>query len=502
MPHSIGSSLMQRTSAILFCLLAVFLIMSETPSKADPAGILTSEFIEKLRENYEMDDEDRARFNAITSTDINTLALNREIVNGEDGYFSHKIKTKGITNQKSSGRCWMFAGFNVMRPKVIHDLGLDGFEFSAAHLLFWDKMEKSNLYLEEVIELRDVDRLDREWQLINEWMVGDGGWWNYVTSLIEKYGVVPVSVMPETHSSENTRGMNTVLERLLRSRAAGMIRANDDGADLKKLRKMKMEAMAEVYRFLVLNLGEPPEEFEWRYEAKKKSDSSSEEKGDSNDKESTVVQENLTERKQYTPQSFYDEFVGVDLSEFVTLYHDPALDEEQRYRFSRARNIAGTPEMDFVNTSIDSIKEIAVKSVMANQPMWFAVNMGPDQSKEHGLMEKDLFDYESLFGIEMPFTKADRSRFNAGASNHAMVLMGVDLKNGKPHKWLVENSWGDERGNKGTWTLYDRWFDEHVYTVTIHKDLIPEKILGAFEGKAIPLPTWYPGAAGAKAQAK
>ena len=153
---------------------------------ADTAGALTPEFVESLRENYEMNAEDRARFNAVTSSDIKSLALNRDIVNGEDGHFSHKIKTKGITNQKSSGRCWMFAGSNTMRPKVIHDLKLDGFEFSAAYLLFWDKMEKANLYLEQVIELRESDRLDREWQLINGEIVGDGGWWNFVTSLNDK----------------------------------------------------------------------------------------------------------------------------------------------------------------------------------------------------------------------------------------------------------------------------------------------------------------------------
>jgi bleomycin hydrolase len=463
-----------------------------TESRADPDGVLTSGFVETLRKNYRMDAGDRATFNAVTSTDSKTLALNREIVNGEDGHFSHKIKTKGITDQKASGRCWMFAGLNVMRPKVIFDLGLDDFEFSAAYLLFWDKMEKSNLYLEQVIELRNADRLDREWQLINDTIVGDGGWWNYVTSLVEKYGVVPESVMPETNSSENTRTMNAVLERLLLSRAVGILKTNQDGADLKALRALKEKTMAEVYRFLALNLGEPPAEFEWRFESTR--DSDSEKKTDPTTPK--VVQENLSKWKTYTPQSFYSEFVGVDLSGFVTLYHDPAIEKGRHYCFSRARNIAGEPEMDFVNVDIGTMKEIGVKSVMANQPMWFAVNMGPDQSREHGLMEIDLFDYESLFRIDMPLSKADRSRFNVGASNHAMVLMGVDLREGRPRKWLVENSWGGDKGNEGTWTLYDSWFDEHVYTVTVHRDLVPPGILSVFDEKPEKLPTWYPGAKG------
>ncbi len=488
--HSMNST--QTTARVLIVL---FYLMSANHSFADPEGALTPEFVNTLRENYELDGADRARFNAISSTDINQLALNREVVSGEDGYFSHKIKTKGVTNQKSSGRCWMFAGFNVMRPKVIHELGLEKFEFSAAYLLFWDKMEKSNLYLEQVIELRNEDRLDREWGLINEAMVGDGGWWNYVSSLIGKYGVVPVSAMPETHSSENTKAMNGVLAQLLRSRAAGLLKANESGADVEKLRELKASAMADVYRLLVLNLGEPPVKFEWRYEMKKDSDDKKSE-SDGSESAPKVAQEDLSELREYTPKSFYEEFVNVDLSEFVALYHDPAQPIGKHYRFERARNIAGEPEMDFVNVGIEDLKDIGVKSVLANQPMWFAVNMGVDQSKEHGIMETGLFDYESLFGIDMPLSRLDRGRFLSGASNHAMVLMGVDLKDGKPRKWLVENSWGDDKGNKGTWTLYDSWFNEHVYNIIVHKDHVPAETLAAFEEEAVVLPVWYPGAMG------
>ena len=476
--------------------LTVAIMTFPTDSLADdPEGILSEKLLKQLRDSYQMDEADRARFNAVSNSDINKLALNREVVQGEDGHFSHKIATKGITNQKASGRCWMFAGFNVMRPKVIHELGLDGFEFSSAYLQFWDKMEKSNCYLEAVIELRDADSLDREWQLVNEWMVGDGGWWNYTTSLIEKYGVVPTSAMPETHSSENTRVMNVVLERLLRARAVEILASHEKGAKEPKLRKAKEKALAEVYRFLCLNLGEPPTEFEWRYETKKKKD----EDGDAKKgkKEAPKVeQENLTELTSYTPQSFYKEFVGVDLSQFVCLYHDASKPTGKHYRFSRARNVAGEEEMHFINVEIDAMKKIAVKSVLANQPMWFAVNMGIDQSREHGLMEHQLFDYETLFDLNLTFSKADRTRFNAGASNHAMVLMGVDLHKGKPRKWLVENSWGADKGNKGTWTLYDRWFDEHVYTIIVHRQHVPAKTLKVFTEEAEVLPAWYPGATG------
>ena len=387
----------------------------------------------------------------------------------------------------------MFAGFNVMRPKVIHEMGLEGFEFSNAYLQFWDKMEKSNLYLEDIIELRNADRLDREWLLVNEWLVGDGGWWNYVTGLIGKYGAVPSSVMPETHSSENTSTMNKVLARLLYSRAAGIIKAAESGAEEKALRRLKEDGLKEIYRFLVINLGEPPKEFEWRYKVKSKDD-----KKDESNVE--VIDKTLTEAKKYTPLSFYKEFVGVDLTEFVCLYNDPSQKLNAHYRFDRATNIAGTADMNFVNIEISQMKEIAVKSVIANEAMWFAVNMGVDQSSEHGMMEVDLFDYETLFGMKLDLSKAERSRFGAGASNHAMVLTGVDLQEGKPTKWLVENSWGDEKGNKGRWTLYDNWFTEHVYTIIVHRKHVPAETLKIFEKESEVLPAWYPGAKGIEAK--
>lgn len=468
--------------------LAAASLVTSMNTRAESPGALTPELLANLRDGYEMDAGDRARHNAVTNTEINKLALNREIVAGEDGHFSHKIKTKGITNQKSSGRCWMFAGFNVMRPKVINELGLDGFEFSNAYLQFWDKMEKSNLYLEDIIELRDVDRLDREWLLVNEWLVGDGGWWNYVTGLISKYGAVPSSVMPETHSSENTSTMNKVLARLLHSQAAALIKAGEAGSGEKALRTMKEKSLKEIYRFLAINLGEPPTEFEWRYQVKSKDGKE--------DETVEVADKNLTSARSYTPQSFYKEFVGIDLNEFVCLYNDPSQEMNAHYRFHRARNIAGEDDMNFVNIEVSQMKEIAVKSVLANQAMWFAVNMSEDQSREHGMMEVDLYDYETLFDVKLDLSKAERSRFGAGASNHAMVLTGVDLKEGKPTKWLVENSWGDEKGNKGRWTLYDDWFTEHVYTIIVHRKHVSKETLAIFDLGAKVLPAWYPGAKG------
>ena len=462
---------------------------------ADEAGALTPQFLAELQDGYQMDEGDRARHNAVTNNSVKALALNREVVRGDDGYFSHRIKSKGITNQKKSGRCWMFAGLNVIRPQVIRDHNMEEFEFSTSYLQFWDKLEKSNLYFESIIELRDAGYLDRDWEVVHKWTLGDGGWWNYVDGLVEKYGVVPASVMPETQSSENTATFNHILDRLVWSRAARIFALHEQGAEPAALRAEKRKALKEVYRFLVINLGEPPTEFVWRYKLKK---NKGEKPADSDKAKNkvTLAEESLSPPASYTPRSFYQKFVGVPLKDYVCLFNDPQSELGKHYRFKRARNMVGKQDMHFVNIKMDTMKEIAVASVLANEPLWFAANVGIDQSRDLGLMQHRLYDYESLFGIDLTLSKADRTRFHGGTANHAMVLMGVDLADGKPRKWLVENSWGAKNGSQGTWTIYNDWFDKHVYNIIVHKRHVPARIMKIFADQPRELPSWYPGAHG------
>jgi len=461
--------------------------------EASSSGELNSDFLASLKDGFRMSPADRACHNAVTNNDLAALALNRNVVRGDDGHFSHRIKSKGITNQKKSGRCWMFAGLNALRPQVVRQHQMEDFEFSATYLQFWDKMEKSNLYLESIIELRDADFLDRDWETVNKMSLEDGGWWNYLAGLVGKYGVVPLSAMPETHASTNTTTVNEVLGRLLRANAVRILDLHASGTGLDELRAEKNEVIKEVYRFLVINFGQPPVDFEWRYRQSKKSDGNN----DPIEEMLTVEEGKLTAAERHTPHSFREKYIGRMFEDQVCLYNDPQNKLDRHYRFDRALNIVGEESMHFVNIDTAPMKEIAIASILANEPVWFAVNMGFDQSEEHGLMGHQLFDYESLFGIDLAVSKADRTRFHAGASGHAMAVMGVDLdKDGNPRKWLIENSWGDEKGNGGRWTLRDNWFDEHVYTIIAHKKHVPEEILSLFEEEATVLPAWYPGARG------
>jgi bleomycin hydrolase len=457
------------------------------------AGALAPGFIDSLRAGFRMSPADLACHNAVSNNAAKPLALNRGVARGDDGHFSHQVHSKKITNQQKSGRCWMFAALNVLRPQVIRNHGMEEFEFSTAYLQFWDKMEKANLYLESIIELRDADYLDRDWEMVNRMTIEDGGWWNYFAGLVEKYGIMPLSAMPETHASSHTGTLNEVLGRLLRSRAVRILGAHADGIGENELRSRKNEILEEVYRLLVLHFGEPPAEFEWRYPLRKKH-------GPGDDREAdllSAVNDNLSPPERHTPQSFYQKYVGRPLSEFVCLYNDPKNELNRHYQFDRARNIVGNECMHFVNIDTATMKEVAKASICANEALWFAVNMDFDQSVELGLMKHRLYDYETLFGIDLGISKADRTRLHAGASGHAMALMGVDLgPDGKPRKWLVENSWGEDKGDKGRWTLHDDWFDEHVYTLIAHRRHVPEEILAVFEEDAITLPAWYPGAIG------
>ena len=457
-----------RYTVALF--MGLMLTLPASPLFAGPGG-LTDETIDKIRSSFKMDSHTRAMYNAITNSDISGLALNRNVLRQHNEIFSHKIEAKGITNQKKSGRCWLFAGLNVMRPAVIEKNNLKSFEFSQNYLAFWDKLEKANNFLERIIEFRDRDILDRQMEFLLRKPIPDGGYWENVVNLVEKYGVVPKEIMPETNSSGNTGLMNALISRKLRADAVKLRQMHEDDKPVRKLRAKKAKMLAEVYKMLVMNLGEPPKEFQWRFE-------------DAN----SVV----SDLRTYTPQSFYDVFVGVDLRQYVDIFNDPSKPYDKHYQIALTRNLYDGDDAHFANVQMQTLKAIAVKALLADEPLWFSCDVGKDQSREHGIMAMELFDYDSIYGTKMAMTKAQRSLFRESVPNHAMVLIGVDMQNEKPVKWLVENSWGEDKGSKGRWTLYDSWFDTNVYSIIVKKEYVPKEVLKIFEQPAIKRPVWDP----------
>jgi bleomycin hydrolase len=455
----------------LVLLLFVGLILFQADGYASGKGSIDQDDIERFEKSFVPDPVTKAVMNAVTSNDVKKLALNRQMLNAHTNLFNYRIKTKGITNQKSSGRCWLFAGLNILRPKVIKELKLSSFEFSQNYLFFWDKMEKANTFLEGIIELKDRDPMDRELQILLKSPFPDGGYWFYVVELIDKYGVVPKSVMPETQNSENTRMMDRLISRKLRQDAAALRRMADQGAEVKKLRAKKEEMLEGIYKLLVMNLGTPPTEFQWRYEDR-----------------DTVV----SELRTYTPQSFYREIVNLDLREYVSLFNCPSRATGKLYQIRMTRNMYDRDDMVFINLDNQEVKEYALRSVLNDDPVWFGADVGKENSYEDGIMSPGIYDYESLYGVDFRLTKEERILYWDSTPNHAMVFIGVDTLQGRPVKWLVENSWGTDRGDDGLWTMYDEWFNEYVYNVIIHRKYLPKEVVAILKTRPEVLPPWDP----------
>lgn len=454
-----------RSSFTMWVVLSAFL-----PLWAQQGG-LTPTMIRELQESFVPDPSTKVLMNAVAANDIRKLAMNRQTAVSSDSYFSHKLKTEGITDQKSSGRCWLFAGLNLMRPLAMTSLNKKGFEFSQNYLFFFDKLEKANLFLQSIIETRSrpLDDRDVEWLLKNPFP--DGGQWNMVVALVQKYGVVPSDVMPETESSSNTGTMNALISTKLRKDASLLRDLAEKGSSQADLEKRKMQMLGEVYRMLAMHLGVPPTRFEWRYE-------------DATGK--------VSEPRMYTPQEFYAEHVNMKVEEYVCLYSVPAHPFNAMYQIRYDRNMADQPNLTFANVDIATLKDLTLKSLLANEPVWFGCDVGKESDSKSGLMRTDLFDYDEAYGVDMKMSKADRVRYQESVPSHAMVFTGVDVVAGKPRKWLVENSWGRAAGSGGMFTMYDPWFDEYMYTIIIHKKHLPASIAELFKQKPTVLPPWDP----------
>jgi bleomycin hydrolase len=418
-----------------------------------------------------MDGRTRTAMNAVTNNDIKTLALNRDVLAVNDDIFSFKLPTKGITDQESSGRCWMFAGLNLMRQKVIKKYSLDDFELSQSYLAFWDLLEKSNVFLEYIIDTRDRDILDRELDKYLDDPIGDGGYWGYVVNIVDKYGVVPKKVMAETHSSANTGRMQSILTTLLRRDAAVLRSHAAEGKSADELRAEKPAMLQDVMRVLVINYGMPPANFEWRTT------------------DSTGL---ASDPVVYTPQEFYRDVIGVDLSDYVSLASYPIHPFGKNYVISTTKSMADKSDITFVNVDVQQMKSLVLKTLLDSNRVWFGCDVGHESYSKKGLLVKGVYDYDELFGVKLDMTKTERLDYRDESSNHAMVLSGVDIVDGKPRKWLVENSWGKDPGDDGFFTMSDDWFDEYVLNVIIPKKYLPADIMAITKEKPTPLPIWDP----------
>ena len=452
---------------LILCLAVMMLGIVGAIAQTKNGGI-SEDMLGRIRQGYQGTPEQKAVKNALASNSISALAINGENLAMIDTHFSDIVKTKGITDQKSSGRCWLFTGLNVLRAKMIDKYDLPGMEFSQNYNSFYDLLEKSNLFLQAIIDTRDLALEDRkvDWLIKNP--IGDGGQFTGVSNLIMKYGVVPKEAMPETYQSNNTSGMLNILRQKLREYALELRAMKPAQTAARK------EAMlSEIYRILVECVGVPPTEFEWtRY-----------------DKQGNVVS-----KKMYTPKSFYDEYIGEDLEgNYIMVMNDPSREYGKVYEIQYDRHVYDGENWVYLNLPIERVKEMAIASIKDNTALYFSCDVNKYINSSLGTLDLANIDYESLFDTEFPMNKRERVQTFASGSSHAMTLIAVDLdENEQPKKWMVENSWGASSGYRGNLIMTDEWFEEYMFRLVVEKKYVPADLMKMLDQKPIMLPAWDP----------
>lgn len=433
---------------------------------------INKETLDLIKESFKNTPTDVALINAISHNDIKKLAQTRESDGAVNHYFSNKVNVSGITNQNSSGRCWLYTGLNTIRPMVQEKYNIVNFEFSQTYNFFWDQFEKANLFLEiaRATALKPMDDREVEWLFKNP--IGDGGQWTTFADNIMKYGLVPSSAMPDTYQSEKTSMMSRLLRRKLREDGLKMREIANSRMSEEAKHQAKVQMLTEIYRILVLSLGEPPTEFEWQYK----------------DKDGKI-----SEIKKYTPKQYYDELVGVNLSDYVMFMNDPVKDYNKLYEVQYDRNLLEGGNWKYINLPNEKIKEFAKNSILGNEAMYFSCDVGKQLNVESGVLDIGNYNYDYLLGVDFNMNKQDRIETFESGSTHGMALVGVNiLPDGSIDKWLLENSWGVKKGHKGYLTMTDRWFDEYMFRLVINKKYVDALTLKILDQKPILLPPWDP----------
>ena len=435
---------------------------------------LEQNFTDKLYAAYEANPKFAAMENAISHNGLLASLEKRSAAVENTPIFSLDLTKDKVSDQKASGRCWMFAALNTFRHKMIAGFQLEDFELSQAHTFFWDKYEKSNWFLEQVIATADQELTSRKVKFLLDTPQQDGGQWDMVVALFEKYGVVPKSVYPESISSSNSRELNQILNKLLRQDAQILRELAAKGAESAELQAKKEELLQEVFNFLAMNLGLPPRQFDFSYRDK---------------------DNNFHSESGLTPQVFFKKYVDLKLDDYVSIINAPTADKPygKSYTVEMLGNVVGSKPVRYLNVEMDRLKELAIAQMQAGETVWFGSDVGQSSNRKAGIMADGMYDFTSSMDIQLTQDKAGRLDYSESLMTHAMVLTGVDLdENGKAKKWKVENSWGEKVGNKGYFVASDSWMDEYTYQIVVRKEFLTEAELAAYEAEPIVLAPWDP----------
>ena len=412
--------------------------------------------------------------NAATQVGIEAASLNREKIQHTSTAVSHRLDDWKATSQKKSGRCWLFSSLNFLRSRARESLGVKNFEFSQSYVFFWDKFERANWFLTDIIATSDEPVDGRLVQFLLGDVLGDGGQWDMAVSVYMKYGLVPKEVMPESEASTNSRPMNARLRAVLHIGALRLREAIAAGASAEEVDTQRRKILADVWKILVVCLGEPPVRFNWQWR----------------DDEG-----NFHRDGEITPHEFYERHVGVDLSEYICLVDDPRPENPKgsMETVEHLGNVVGGRPIRYLNAPVEEIKRIAAAQIAAGEAVWFGADVSQPYDRGLGFFVTGIHDYDGLFDVDFSSTKLERVRSGESAMDHAMLFTGVDLDEaGQPRAWRVENSWGDEPGGSGFFTMDDQWFTDNVFEVVVPKSALPEDLAAAVDSEPIVLPAWDP----------
>jgi bleomycin hydrolase len=444
-----------------------------TLTDGDPAGALELSTLGDMQADFRAHPTYGLAQNAVTRNSVDDIALNNRIVFSADNTFSIALDDWGVTDQKQTGRCWMFAGLNLLRFAARKELGVKEFEFSQNYVMFWDKLERANYFLEAVIDSADQDLDERSITFLMDQPVSDGGQWNMFVNLVHKHGLVPKAFMPETQSSSNSRRMNGILRTKLREAARRLREQHRRGASLAELRDVKQDYLETIHRILSIHLGTPPDQFLWQWR-----DTSNE----------------FHREEAMTPALFATRFVDLPLDDYVCLVHDPrpANPYGRTYTVQYLGNVVGGKRVVYLNVEMALIKRVARQTLEAGEPVWFGCDVGKQTRRDLGLMDRDLYDLPAVYGTTFEMDKAARLDYGETRMTHAMLFTGVDVVDDRPRRWRVENSWGADPGQKGFFTMNDSWFDEFLFEIAARRAYLPGDVQAALDLEPVVLPPWDP----------
>lgn len=430
---------------------------------------LTSKMVEKLKKEFHSRKDAEIIARAIQKNGIKAASEDPTASERLHRAFSYEIKTGKPTNQRHSGRCWSFAALNTLRHKFAAKYKFKDFELSQNYLFFWDRIERANMFFQKIIATADKPLHDRTVDFYLSFALNDGGQWANAASIIEKYGVVPEYVMPDTHNTKDTSDVAEVFDSLMRKDAIELRAMVQTNANATELQEAQERMMGDVYKIAAYSFGEPPAKFDLEYR-------------DDDKKFHQVL--------GLTPLKFYHEYFDTNLSDYVVVTNAPDHEMDRSYLMPAQDSVVDGLPIKFVNVPFAELQEGAIKQLQAGETVWVGNDVLQQMDRKRGLMDAKLYHREELLDVDFVMDKKHRLETKQAVVSHAMTLTGFDMVNDQPTRWKIENSWGKDNGDNGYFVMTQDWFEEYTYEAVINKKYLSDRVKKVAASEPVTLPAW------------